>query len=307
LIRCPATGARIMATLKGYFDESGKEDDPQFADSAIAAAGYVTPAESWIDIETKWNGVLANFAVPYLHMREFAHSQAGSPFETWKNNETKRREFIAELIGVIQQSDLHGFGAIIRLPDLRRFNHQFGLNLRAYPLAIYACTIELFKKFPEIQIEAFWDRVRNHSREIQMAQAYADTDTYYRNCRTAMKALPLNSALNSNKIPALQIADLAAYELLKSHREKNEWYLQIAPTVNAENRFESLHDWTVENALKQNKLLLWPCERRSYLALFGDNNARPMEGCVWEYNALVQSHKIRNGVWSPQNLAKQAS
>jgi hypothetical protein len=32
-------GDALMAALKGYFDQSGKENDPQFADSAICVGG----------------------------------------------------------------------------------------------------------------------------------------------------------------------------------------------------------------------------------------------------------------------------
>ena len=47
-------GGTLMAALKGYFDESGKENDPQFADSAVSVAGWVTTVDSWRDIEAKW-------------------------------------------------------------------------------------------------------------------------------------------------------------------------------------------------------------------------------------------------------------
>ena len=99
-----------MAALKGYFDESGKENDPQFADSAVGVGGYVTTVNSWRDIESRWTAVLTlpEFGVPYLHMKEFAHSSPGSPFETWKGDEPRRAAFMAALSRVIRQSDLIG-------------------------------------------------------------------------------------------------------------------------------------------------------------------------------------------------------
>jgi hypothetical protein len=38
----PARG-HLMVALKGYFDESGKQDDPQHSDLACVLAGYVAP------------------------------------------------------------------------------------------------------------------------------------------------------------------------------------------------------------------------------------------------------------------------
>jgi hypothetical protein len=167
-----------MAALKGFFDESGKEDDPQFADSGIAVAGYVTTAESWLEIATRWNAVLAHpaFGVPYLHMEEFAHSTPGSPFETWKGNEPRRAAFIAALSRVLKDSDLFGTGAIIRVPDLWQFNRDFDLDIEAYPLGVYACLIELSNEFPDDNIETIWDKVGDHSRLIATARAYASSD-----------------------------------------------------------------------------------------------------------------------------------
>jgi hypothetical protein len=117
-----------MAAFKGYFDESGKDNDPQFANSAICVAGWATTCASWRDIEGKWNAVLERpeFAVHYLHMKEFAHS--GGPFKDWKENEHKRANFIAALADVIRKSDLIGFGAIVRVPDLLLFNRDYNCN-----------------------------------------------------------------------------------------------------------------------------------------------------------------------------------
>ncbi|MGO9134893.1 MAG: hypothetical protein ACLP8A_12735 [Methylovirgula sp.] len=291
-----------MAALKGYFDESGKENDPQFANSAVAAAGYVTTVDSWRDIEVKWNTILSKFEVPYLHMREFAHSEEGTPFEGWKRDEPKRSAFLAELIEVIKKSDLFGVGAVVRLPDLRRFNQDFSSKIEAYPLSVYACMIELTKKYPEQRIETVWDKVDKHGQQIATARDYAETDGYYGNCGKEIAIFPLKGSFNSRQIPALQIADLAVYELLKSHRDKNDWYLNVAPSVEAESRFKSLFDWVIDRAKNNDrKSVIWPDERKSFLGLFGGRSPRPMEGFVWEYTALVRSHEFRKGVWSTQS------
>jgi Protein of unknown function (DUF3800) len=292
-----------MATFKGYFDESGKEDDPQFADSACAVAGYVAPSESWKIVEADWAKILERFHVPYLHMNEFAHSLKGSPFETWKNQESRRAEFLHELAGVIANSELSGVAALIRLPDLRRFNSEKGVVLEAYPLGIFACLIELAINFPDTKMETVWDRVDRHEKRIAAARSYAEGEAYYSECGKGIDILALSQNLNSRKVPALQIADFAAYELLKSHRDKNDWFLNEMPKTDPENWASSQAKWSFDrmiDAAKAKKKSIrtgWPDERKSYLALFHAENARPMEGGVWNYQTLCDAHAARNGVW----------
>ncbi len=138
-----------MAAFRGYFDESGKENDPKLKDSACVVAGYVTHRDSWADTEKRWMGVLSQFNLPYMHMKEFAHSEKDTPFESWRGDEKRRAALINALTGVISNSDLFGVGAVIRLPDLRRFNEESGLSLNAYSFGMYACLCELSKKYPE--------------------------------------------------------------------------------------------------------------------------------------------------------------
>lgn len=106
------------------------------------------------------------FDVPYLHMKEFAHSKPGSPFEAWKGDEPRRAAFLAALAKVIRQSDLAGVGAIVRVPDLLRFNRDYGLDLQAYPLGVYASLIELSRRYPNRDVETLWDKVDRHNAMI---------------------------------------------------------------------------------------------------------------------------------------------
>jgi hypothetical protein len=296
-----------MAALKGYFDESGKEDDPQFADSAISVGGYVTTADSWQDIEAKWVAVLAlpEFGVPYLHMKEFAHSKPGSPFETWKGDEPRRMAFMAVLSEVIRQSDLTGVGAIIRVPDLWRFNRDYGLDLQAYPLGVYGALIELSRRYPNGVVETLWDKVERHSALIALARSYAGSDRGNPGCGDNVEIMALEKARSSKEIPALQIADFAAYELLKSHRDKNDWFKNEEPFVHPLDWFKSQFQWWHSRTLAARKTSSWPNERKSYLALFGGpmmgtNAARPMEGRTWTYRGLVHTHIARRGIWLSQ-------
>lgn len=292
-------GHFLMAAFKGYFDESGKENDPQFADSAVAVAGYVTTVDSWIEIEAKWRAVLSQFGTPYLHTKEFAHSEQGSPFETWKDDEQRREAFITSLARIVRDSDLFGVGAVIRLPDLRQFNRDVNLDLQAYPIGIYACLIELSKAFPDTRIETIWDKVDNHSKHVTIARSYADSDKYHIGCGAKIEIMPLEKCWSFRDFPGLQIADFAAYELLKSHRDKNDWHKYERPFLKPEECFKSQWEWAFNKARAEGKKsIVWPNERKSFLALLGGRNPRPMEGFTWYYRDLQTAHVKRGGVWS---------
>jgi hypothetical protein len=303
-----------VGSFKGYFDESGKEEDPQFADSAISVGGWVTTVDSWRDLEAKWSAVLARaeFDVPYLHMKEFAHSEPRTPFESWKGDEPRRSAFMAALTDVIRDSDLAGVGAIVRVPDLQRFNREHSQNLQAYPLGMYGALIELSRRYEGVRVETVWDRVNRHATQVAMAREYAATDRETPNCGRNVQIAPLEGDLSAKDVPALQMADFAAYELLKSHRDKNDWFKSEEPFLKPMEWFKSQFNWTLSRALANRRTTSWPDERKSYLALFGapimgPRPARPMEGRTWTYNAILHCHCVRRGIWREDALPDRSS
>lgn len=112
--------------------------------------------------------------MPYLHLKEFARSKPGSPFESWKDDEPKRAAFLAALAHVIRQSDLVEVGAIVRVSDLARFNRDYGLNLQAYPFGVYAALIELSRRYANATVETLWDKTDRHHAMMQLARDYAE-------------------------------------------------------------------------------------------------------------------------------------
>jgi len=207
---------------------------------------------------------------------------------------------------------LAGVGAIVRVPDLQRFNRDHGLDLQAYPLGVYASLIELSRRYPNSDLETLWDKVDRHNALIQLARDYADSDSANPGCGAKIEINPLEKSCSSKNVPALQIADFAAYELLKSHRDKNDWFKNEEPFVEPMDWFKSQHQWSFNQGMAARKTFSFPDERKSYLALFGghkvgDAAARPMEGLTWTYNALVQCHCSRRGIWSEPISGEQSS
>jgi hypothetical protein len=90
-----------------------------------------------------------------------------------------------------------------------------------------------------VTIEAALDRCASrHETLIAMAREYAETDRNYPECGSGVQITPLRGFVDgteversSKNVPALQIGDFAAYELLKSHREKNDWFKNEEPFI----------------------------------------------------------------------------
>src|SRR5580698_1819057 len=203
-----------MYALKGYFDESGDARDAQH--TALSVAGYVSDKSSWPAFEESWQGVLKEFDVPYLHMRELQHRRGA--FAAWEkgNPEGDGREasFLAKLAGVIGGAGLEPFGAVISLSGLRRFNAEKGAGLDAKALAIYGCVLDIRNRHAHDAIELIFDRMDGGSSTIELAKHYAASDSYYPNARDfpACRILPKEGPIGSRNTPGLQAADFLAWE-----------------------------------------------------------------------------------------------
>jgi hypothetical protein len=88
-----------MGNYTAFYDASRSE---QTVDQPLVVAGLVSTVAKWIQVDSAWTAVLDAFGVPYLHMKEFAHSQPHSPYESWKGNERKRAAFLNRLINALK-------------------------------------------------------------------------------------------------------------------------------------------------------------------------------------------------------------
>lgn len=247
-----------MATLKAYLDDSGDKTDRQH--TAVALAGYIGTAPAWGVFEREWQGVLATFGAPYLHMKEFAHSLGA--FASWKGDEERRRGLLRELCAVIGKARLHGIGAVVRLDDLARFNADHGTRIEPMPLTIYFAMLEIYQRDPDHWMEMWIDGMKLCEAKLATAIKYA------RSARGNDVSHIITAACEkrpASRVLPVQAADFAAYEALK---------LERTPRM-------TLVDGT-------------PKRRGSFNALL---DAAPLEGMVVDYDTLRQIHAWRGGKW----------
>ncbi len=190
---------RIMAALTGYFDDSRTDG------LIFTVAGYVGGQRHWEIFDDLWPAVLARFEVPYFHMKEFGDPDG--PYRKWLPYPDHRKEissFLGALARAISGARLKGFGSIIRLKDLARFNKEKRLALEPYALAVYGSMIWIGKQNPSDVISLIFDRIEQVSSRLEKATEYADSDIYYAGVCDRIQLIPLNKSLGAHDVPALQ-------------------------------------------------------------------------------------------------------
>jgi hypothetical protein len=202
-----------MAVVSGYFDDSrdGK---------VLTLAGYVGGEPHWEVFEEQWAAVLDRFEVPYFHMKEFG--DPNGVYQKWlpaKDHYEEIKVFMAGLARAIGRSQLKGFGSILRLNDLDRFNAEKGQSLEPYPLAAYANMVWIGNANPKSVINLTFDRTEQISSKLKKAKSYADSDRYYPGVANLIQLNPLNKGLTWRNVRPLQAADFIAWEIRKASSE----------------------------------------------------------------------------------------
>jgi Protein of unknown function (DUF3800) len=95
--------------FSAYFDESGTHAGSPL----IVIGGVVSNDLQWRYFEAEWKDMLTEFQIPYLHMRQFAHSIG--PFGSWKGDEKRRQHFIQRLVGILRRRVSVGIGLALLL------------------------------------------------------------------------------------------------------------------------------------------------------------------------------------------------
>jgi hypothetical protein len=271
-----------MIVLKGYFDDSGDEEDHQH--EVCSVAGYVATMDDWNKFEKEWQKVLDDNRVPYLHMREFAHFKKS--FEKFKDNKEDRIIFLQSLINVMKNANLYGIGSVIRLSGLREFNAEKGICINAYSFNLYFCIMQICHQWKEKPIQITLDKTNYLQNNKDKALNYLRTDTFYSNCDKYIDILPLN-CLTFREILPLQAADFLAWEARKNIDTKVRWFSEINKEEDLNSHLHSLWKWSTQRDKNVPP-------RKSIDNLF---KSIPTEGAVWDYKGLCIIDNVRKHLW----------
>jgi hypothetical protein len=286
---------RIMAVIKGYFDDS------QTTGQLWAVAGYLGDDQSWAQYEALWPLVLATHEVPYFHRREM--SDPNGAFKKWypaPEHEAELAAFQADLAKVIGQSGLKAFGSIVRIRDLNRFNAEHQLNLEPYSLAAYGCMLIIGKEHVGEPVELIFDHVEKVTSKLATAQEYADADRYYGPDgvfkKIALTGLP--EELTAKEVIAIQAADFWVWEWRKHQLKIDGWHESMGQPEDWDARWVHMQQWMAQKFSKEVML------RKSAKALL---ERAKFLGLIWDYKNLCDAHKARDEIWSQVSSGRRKS
>lgn len=126
--------------LDGLFSMWTSYSDDSRQKGFIVIAGWIAPCVEWEAFEINWKIFLASYKVPYLHMKEFAHSRG--PYAKWENAPKFRARFMHDAWDVIEKHVRGGFVSLVQDILFNRVNHFYELEEivpNAYALAGRAC------------------------------------------------------------------------------------------------------------------------------------------------------------------------
>src|SRR5208282_2655323 len=199
-----------MGMFSAYFDESGTHA----GSPVLAVAGYMGFADKWARFEEKWERVLKAYSVEVpFHMTDFENRQQG-----FKHLEGRtRNQFFTQLVRIISEAALFGFGAAVSLADYEKLvkgpvKNSLGTP---YTLCTQQCLLLVSRWMDEFlyegQVAYFFEAgVLRASETAEVWQKIIKDDKERRRC----KALSIRFASKRDLRP-LQAADILAYETWK--------------------------------------------------------------------------------------------
>ncbi|MBC9876376.1 DUF3800 domain-containing protein [Bradyrhizobium sp. INPA01-394B] len=277
---------------------SANFDDSRSGDDVWVVAGYAGYANQWDYFEELWDVALKKHDVPYFHMREMADETG--PFAKWLPAKDHQKEVIAfytDLAQATRKSHLRMVASGVWMPDLEKFNAMHGLSLEAYPLAAYACLVQISQEYHDAPATAVFDRVEKVDDKLSKARVYAKSDPrfYPAGPCDSVASRPIPKGITFRNVPALQAADFICWEVRKALFGMKDW--QLLPDKPQGDR---ALQWQHYLEHKRNVTGKSEVIRRSLGALIRD---MPVHSVVWDWDQLDSMHASRRGVWTLEEAA----
>jgi hypothetical protein len=190
--------------LEAYFDESGiGSNDEQFA-----LVGVVAYAHHWRQFEPLWRTALQRHGAPYLHMREFAHRRGA--FKGW--SEDQRQALMSDCLKSLCWFVFFTIGATMNIVEAG-WRDPEGKPSAAYPWL--RCYSEVLRGVQFVrQMTDSNHQIRCvYSRQDEFASHLRAIHEQSRGIEEYLGALGPLEFGDMRDEPALQVADLVAYEL----------------------------------------------------------------------------------------------
>jgi hypothetical protein len=209
-----ANRERIVAVLRGYFDDSGTHDRTgQLPGSEVTgAAGYVATVPQWAKFEMEWRRALRDFEVPPARFHAFDLQCKKDWFYDWDLD--REKDFVERLSSIIDSNTMFGVAGFVLAKDLAQMPQAFRDEIKHPFFVGVNSMLHSFDKGPFVpelkkrrvnfffeQMKPFFEDEVNiifaHLRDIKLGHVLGQIKT---------------GGEKENMLP-LHAADLAAYHL----------------------------------------------------------------------------------------------
>jgi hypothetical protein len=216
-----------LPAFAGYFDAAGSESNSD----VIVACGALSFTGDWARFDREWSAVMAAEGVRSFHMKDFAAFKP--PFDGWRDNEPRRREFLGSLIRLTNETVFRLYVTTLVLSDYRRVNAEFRMTehfANPYAWAMANCLFHTFDWLLGDEEPPPGDPQRPVSPEDGIAFFVEKGDTGQGGLRQLMTALGwtdreydetiqvIPKRLGEEDLTPFHVADFVAYEYRSEHR-----------------------------------------------------------------------------------------
>jgi Protein of unknown function (DUF3800) len=196
-------------SLCAYFDESGHPGDPQV--KAFAIGGCIASTEKWAAFEREWNEALSEERIPWFHMVDFEHPERDRDNQFFGWDQSRRQKLLNRLLDIMN-AHIVCLGTAQRLPGSGR------LTIEEYYSSHYRVCVTRPALFTDSEIVSFvFARHPTISGKKPAQIALGEYhDILVRAYSTRLRwdgRLGSMKIDDARKVPALQAADIVAYEL----------------------------------------------------------------------------------------------
>jgi hypothetical protein len=185
------------------FDESYEHSPETGHATRVTIGGSVASCDTWIALEADWRAVLARFALPEFHMTDFEANRA--LFTGWEKTPDRRRDLLESLLDVMERHLRDFFGTTRELEPGEK-NETV-----AYRLCVGDVIAELAR---------YQSRRLNDEFGIVFARRKGFRTDLVRRAIEREGEEKFGPVISDRpiKIPALQAADIIAYETSRVQR-----------------------------------------------------------------------------------------
>jgi hypothetical protein len=247
----PAYSGSQPVTLKAFFDESGKKDQP-----VSCVGGCISSSEGWKKLEECWQIVLREYGIDWHHQVDWSHCE--KQFLKWKSDEESKKAYQGNLLRIMHHYVFRYVGAAIKLDDFNRLtNEQRSVAEDPYlpclQVALHAAACEAKGLPDDVKVEvviAKNTKLGGKAKDLyQKARAYLPKEDRIRLLpEVSITEMPKSfNGHEESRLPIpLQAADLVAYELNQYVQGKHRFPMK--ELMNEEDHYYwRIFDWNTLN------------------------------------------------------------